>query len=152
MLERAIILGLSSLLGLSAAAALGSAAQAAQVEVKLVNQGSDGIMAFEPPLTKIKVGDSVKFVASDQGHSAESIEGMAPDGAKPFKGEIGQNVTETFDKEGVYGVRCSPHYVIGMVGLIAVGDTYPNLAAAKGAPTNPEAKKRLDADFAKLGK
>ena len=146
MIGRATILSLASLL------ALGTVAHAAQVEVKLVNQGSDGIMAFEPPLTKIKPCDSVKFVASDQGHSAESIEGMAPDGAKPFKGEIGQNVTVTFDKEGVYGVRCSPHYVIGMVGLIAVGDTYPNLAAAKAAPTNPEAKKRLDADFAKLGK
>ena len=145
MIGRAIILGLSSML------ALGGAARAAQVEVRLVNQGTDGIMAFEPPLTKIKVGDSVKFVASDQGHSAESIEGMAPDGAKPFKGEIGKDVTVTFDKEGVYGVRCAPHFVIGMVGVVAVGDKYPNLAAAKATRTNPEAKRRLDADFAKLG-
>ncbi len=45
----------------------------------------------------------------------------------------------------------TPHYVIGMVGLVAVGDSNPNLAAAKGVQTNPEAKKRFDADFAKLG-
>ena len=138
-------------LGLSAAIALSGAAGAAEVQVKLVNQGSDGIMAFDPPLVKIKPGDSVHFVASDMGHSAESIEGMAPDGAKPFKGDVGRDVTVTFDKPGVYGVRCAPHCVIGMVGLVAVGDSYPNLAAAKAVQTNPEAKKRLDADFAKLG-
>ena len=138
-------------LGLSVAVALYGAASAAEVQVKLVNQSAEGFMAFDPPLVKIKPGDSVKFVAADPGHSAESIEGMAPDGAKPFKGEIGKDVTVTFDKPGVYGVRCAPHYILGMVGLVAVGDSYPNLAAAKATQTNPEAKKRLDADFAKLG-
>ena len=125
---------------------------AADVQVKFVNQISEGFMAFQPPLVKIKPGDSVKFVASDMGHSAESIEGMTPDGAKPFKGEVGRDITVTFDKPGVYGVRCAPHDVIGMVGLVAVGDSYPNLAVAKAVQTSPEAKKRLDADFAKLGR
>lgn len=109
-------------------------------------------MAFDPPFVKIKPGDSVKFVAADQGHNAESIEGMAPDGAKAFKGEIGKDVTVAFDKEGVYGVKCMPHFMMGMTALVAVGDKYPNLDAAKKVETNPEAKKRLDADFAKLGK
>lgn len=146
------MIGRALLIGLSAAVALGGTARAATVDVKLVNQGPDGLMSFDPPLTKIKVGDSVKFVAADPGHSAESIDGMAPEGAKPFKGEIGKDITVTFDKPGVYGVRCAPHYIIGMVGLVAVGDHYPNLAAAEKVQTNPEAKKRLDADFAKLGK
>ena len=146
------MIGRTFVFGLTAAMALGGAVQAAEVRVKLVNQGADGPMAFEPSLVKIKPGDSVKFVAADPGHMAAPIPGMAPDGAKPFQGEMSKDLTVTFDKAGVYGVQCLPHYFMGMVALIAVGDTYPNLAAAKAAQTNPEAKKRLDADFAKLGK
>lgn len=140
--------------GLSAALVLSGAAKAAEVQVKLVNAGPDGPMSFDPSFVKIKPGDSVKFVAADQGHNAESIEGMAPDGAKPFKGQFSKDLTVTFDKEGVYGVRCMPHFIMGMSALVAVGDNYPNLAAAKAAAdkTNPEAKKRLGANFAKLGK
>lgn len=129
-----------------------TAAHAAEVEMKLVNQGSDGIMAFEPPVVKIKPGDSVKFVATDAGHMVAPIPGIEPEGAKVFQGEFSKDSTVTFDKPGVYGVQCIPHYFMGMVGLVAVGDIYPNLAAAKAAETNPEAKKRLDADFAKLSK
>lgn len=146
MIERTCILSLI------AAVALSGDAQAAEVTVKLTNSGADGIMAFDPGFVKIKPGDSVKFVAADQGHNVESIDGMAPDGAKPIKGEIGKDTTVVFDKEGIYGVKCMPHFMMGMTALIAVGDNYPNLAAAKSATTNPAAKKRLDADFAKLGK
>ena len=127
-------------------------AQAAEVEMKLVNQGSDGIMAFEPPVVKIKPGDSVKFVATDAGHMVASIPGLGPEGAKGFQGEFSKDYTVTFDKPGVYGIQCVPHYFMGMVGLVAVGNNYPNLAAAKATETNPEAKKRLDADFAELSK
>lgn len=133
------------------AGAIHGAACAAEVQMKLVNQGSDGAMAFEPSFVKIKPGDSVKFVATDAGHMVAPIPGMAPDGAKPYQGEFSKDLTVTFEKPGVYGVQCLPHYFMGMVGLIAVGDSYSNLAVAKAAETNPEAKKRLDADFAKLG-
>lgn len=146
------MIGRSLVLGMSVTIAICGLARAAEVQVKLVNQGADGMMAFEPSLVKIKPGDSVKFVAADQGHNAESIKGMAPEGATPFKGEFSKDLTVTFDKEGVYGVKCSPHFAMGMTALIAVGDTYPNLDAAKSAKLPPDAKKRIDADFAKLGK
>ena len=61
---------------LAAAAALfvAGSAGAAEVEVKLLNKGSDGaVMVFEPALVKIAPGDSVKFVSTDKGHNAESI-------------------------------------------------------------------------------
>lgn len=146
------MIGRTLTLGLSAAVVLCGAAKAAEVEVKLKNSGPDGPMSFDPSFVKIKPGDSVKFVAADKGHNAESIKGIAPDGAEPFKGDINKDVTAKFDKEGIYGVKCSPHFSMGMTALIAVGDNYPNLEAAKSAKTNPLAKKRLDADFAKLGK
>jgi pseudoazurin len=33
-----------------------------------------------------------------------------------------EEITITFDKEGIYGVRCKPHYGMGMVAMIVVGN------------------------------
>ena len=62
-------------------------------------------MVFEPALVKIEPGDTVKFVATDKGHNAETIKGMLPDGAAPFAGKINEDIAVTFDKAGVYGVQ-----------------------------------------------
>ena len=90
---------------LAAAAAFGVAAgvaRAAEVEVKLLNKGSDGaVMVFEPALVKIAPGDMVKFLASDKGHNAETIKGMLPESAASFQGKNGEDVTVKFDQEGV---------------------------------------------------
>jgi len=61
-------------------------------------------------------------VATDRGHNAETIEGMLPEGATPFSGAINEELTVTFDETGLFGVRCTPHYAMGMVMVIAVGD------------------------------
>ena len=97
------------------------AAMAAEVEVKMLNKGAEGLMVFEPALVKIEPGDTVKFVATDKGHNAESIKGMLPAEATPFVGKNGEDVTVTFDKPGAYGIKCMPHYGMGMVALIVVG-------------------------------
>ena len=57
---------------------LAGPAMAAEVEVKMLNKGAEGLMVFEPALLKIEPGDTVKFVATDKGHNAESIKGMFP--------------------------------------------------------------------------
>ncbi|PIO97213.1 pseudoazurin [Pleomorphomonas carboxyditropha] len=119
---------------LLAAAALAVAilpATAADYQVKMLNKGAKGVMVFEPDLVKIQPGDTVTFVSTDAGHDAMSIPGMLPDGAQPFEGKIGKDVTVTFTQPGVYGVKCKPHYVMGMVALVVVGDPSSNLEAAK---------------------
>ena len=121
---------------LLAAAALAVAilpATAADFQVKMLNKGAKGMMVFEPDLVKVQPGDTVTFVATDPGHDAMSVPGMLPDGAQPFEGQIGKDVTVTFTQPGVYGVKCKPHYVMGMVALVVVGDPAPNLEAAKAA-------------------
>ena len=50
-----------------------------------------------------------------------SIKGMLPAEATPFVGKNGEDVAVTFDKPGVYGVKCLPHYGMGMVAMIVVG-------------------------------
>jgi pseudoazurin len=125
------------------------AATAAEVEVKMLNKGTEGMMVFEPALVKIEPGDSVKFIATDKGHNAETIKGMLPSDATPFMGKSGEDVTVTFDKAGAYGVKCLPHYGMGMVALIVVG-TPGNLAEAKAIPQIGKAKQVFAALFDKL--
>lgn len=128
-----------------------SQAQAANVQVEMRNKGEAGTMVFEPALVKIAPGDSVTFVPVDKGHNAETIPGMIPEGAEPFKGKISEEITVTFDKPGVYGVKCAPHFALGMVALIAVGDDLTNLEEAEHANVPPLAKKRFEPLFEELG-
>ena len=139
------------MLALAAMAALGltGVASAAEVEVKMLNKGQEGPMVFEPALVKIAPGDSVKFVSVDKGHNAESVAGMLPDGATPFTSKISQDFSVTFDKPGVYGYRCTPHYGMGMIGLVVVGDPV-NEDKAKSVSHPGKAKQAFGNLFSKL--
>ena len=103
-------------------ALLCSQAGAETFEVKMRNRSATGAMTYEPEFLQIKPGDKVKFLASSSGHDAVSIPGMAPAGAKPFKGKINEEIEVSFDAPGLYGVQCLPHYAMGMVMLVQVGD------------------------------
>lgn len=124
---------------------------AAEFEVQMLNRGEAGAMVFEPALIRIAVGDTVRFVPTDRSHNAETIPGMLPDGAEPFKGKINEEIAVTFSVPGVYGIKCLPHLAMGMVALVVVGDGPPaNLDAARAAKVPPLAKKRLDPLFAEI--
>lgn len=119
---------LSRLGGLALSATLLLAALPAQAEtfhVKMLNRNSTGPMVYEPEFLKVKPGDTVKFLATTNGHNAASIDGMLPAGAQPFKGKINEEIEVTFTESGLYGVKCLPHYAMGMVMLIQVGDADP---------------------------
>jgi pseudoazurin len=134
----------------AAVVALAGVAQATEIEMKLLNKGSDGVaMVFEPSFVKIAPGDTVRFVSTDKGHNAETIKGMLPEGAASFAGKSGEDVTVTFDKEGVYGVKCLPHYGIGMVAMIVVGRPV-NTDQAKAVPQVGKAKQVFATLFDKL--
>jgi pseudoazurin len=139
----------AALLGSVMLAALCGAASAAEVEVKMLNKGAAGVMVFEPAYVRVQPGDSVKFVATDKGHNAESIDGMLPDGAAPIAGKLGEDAAVTFDRPGVYGVRCKPHYGMGMVAMVVVG-TPANIDQAKAVSHPGKAKSTFAALFDKL--
>ncbi|MFT4706225.1 MAG: pseudoazurin [Yoonia sp.] len=108
--------------GLALSVALTGAAAAEGFEIKMVNRGEAGTMIFEPAFLRIAAGDTVKFIAEDRAHNAESIPEMMPEGAEEFTGKINEEISVTYDVEGLYGVRCKPHFAMGMVMTIAVGD------------------------------
>jgi len=113
-----------------AAMAFASPAAAKDHVVKMLNKGKAGMMVFEPSLVKVAPGDTVTFVAADKSHNVESIAGMLPAGAAPFKGKMSQNLTVKFAKPGFYGYKCMPHYGMGMVGGVVVGNVGANVEAA----------------------
>jgi pseudoazurin len=131
------------------AMAMAGGATAAEVEVKMLNRGTEGVMVFEPALIKVEPGDTVKFVATDKGHNAETIKGMLPDGAATFVGKNGEDIVAKFDQAGIYGVKCTPHYGMGMVAMVVVG-TPANEEQARAVPQTGKAKQVFAALFDKF--
>lgn len=119
-------------------------------EVKMLNQGDRGMMVFEPDVLLIEPGDTVRWVLTDPGHSSQSIDGMVPEGAEPWTGEINAEFEYTFEIEGVYGYRCEPHFLMGQVGLIVVGDSLDNLEEARNVELPAPAQERMAELFADL--
>jgi pseudoazurin len=130
---------LIAMLALGAAVMLTGAAGAAEHEIKMLNKGEKGAMVFEPSFVRAAPGDTVKFIVGDKGHNAEIIKGMLPEGAEPFKGKVNEEITVTLEKQGVYGVKCAPHYGMGMVALFLVGDS-ANAEAAEAVKHPGKAK------------
>lgn len=108
--------------GLVLALTLGGVAVAEEFEVKMLNRSDAGTMVFEPAFLQIAPGDTVRFLASTKGHNVETIPKMIPDGADAFKGKINEEIEVTFENEGLYGLRCKPHFAMGMVMTINVGE------------------------------
>jgi pseudoazurin len=124
---------------------------AADVEVHMLNKGDKGTMVFQPALVKIAPGDTVTFVSVDKGHNVDGIPAMMPEGAEPFKSKLSETHTQTFTVPGVYAVKCDPHYGMGMVALIVVGDDLSNLDAVKAAKNPKKPQDAFNALFAELG-
>ena len=103
-------------------AAMSGAAWAENFEVQMLNRGEAGTMIFEPSFVRIAPGDTVTFVPTDRGHNAESIPAMTPTDGTEFAGRINEEIVVTYDVGGLYGVMCKPHFAMGMVMIVVVGD------------------------------
>lgn len=136
-------------LAVAATGLLTGAAHAADFEVKALNFDKGKMMVMEPSLLRIAPGDTVHFIVKDKGHNFETVPGMLPDGATPLAGKLNEDLTVRFDKPGVYGIRCHPHYPMGMVAMVVVGQP-GNEAAAKAAPQIGRAKQVFADLFSKL--
>jgi pseudoazurin len=138
-------------MGAISLAYLASAASAAEHEIKIKNTNGKGkFMLFEPDFLKVAPGDTVKFILVDKNHNAEAISEVWPEGVEPLKGEMNQDAEFVAVKPGYYGVKCHPHYTMGMVALIVAGE--PTSKAQLDAFKAPGgAKKRWDELVKQLG-
>ena len=131
--------------------ALALPAAAADFEVHMLNKGAEGTMVFEPAFVKVAPGDTITFIPTDKGHNVETIKDMIPEGAEAFKSKMNETYKVTFDKPGAFGVKCTPHVGMGMVGLVVVGDAPANLDAVKTGKLPKKARERMDAAIAAAG-
>lgn len=119
-------------------------AMAKELVVKMKNQGAAGAMVFEPAFVKAMPGDTVRFVPSDPSHNAETIPTMLPAGVASSKGGMNKEFVLPVSAPGLYGIKCMPHYSMGMIALVQVGNgPSPNLAAARAVKLPPFAAKRM---------
>ena len=119
-------------------------AAAKEYEVKMLNKGAEGLMVFEPAFIRLAPGDTIKFLATNKGHNAESVAGMAPAGTPTFKGKINEEIVVRFDKAGLHGYKCLPHLGMGMVGLVQVGNAANKAQVTAAAQKLPGlGKKRM---------
>jgi len=89
--------------------------------VKLLTQGSNGkMMVFEPLFLKISVGDVINFVPSDSSHNAQSF--SVPSEKSSFNTPYGKATKVTFTEAGAVLVKCLPHFALGMIAVIQVGE------------------------------
>ena len=118
-------------------------AAAAEYVVAMVNGGPTGMYEFVPNLVKAQPGDTIRFVAKDKGHNVQSIPGMLPAGAAPFSGGVNRDLSVRLPVPGFYGFKCVPHYTMGMVGAVIVGDPSPNLSSAEHVQLPAKARQRF---------
>jgi pseudoazurin len=97
------------------------AAFAENFDVKMLNKGEEGAMVFEPAFVNAAVGDTVTFISTDKGHNVEGIEDLLPEGVEEFKSKMGADYILTLTEEGLYALKCTPHYTMGMVALVQAG-------------------------------
>lgn len=125
-------------------------AMAKDITIHMQNQGKDGMMVFEPAFVKASVGDVVHFVPTDPSHNAETIEGMLPDGIGHTIGGMNKEMALKIEKPGVYGIKCKPHFAMGMVALVQAGKAPANLEAAKAVKLPGLAAKRMAPLFTQI--
>lgn len=142
----------TAITGFALASAIATGAFAETHDIRMLNRGEDGeVMVFDPASLQIAPGDTVRFVATDRGHNAEAILEMTPEDADAFKGRINEEIEITFDIEGLYGIKCTPHYAMGMVMTVAVGEVteVPDEYLAGRIP--PNAMERFVTQIEELG-
>ena len=105
---------------------LSISAYSKEIIIDMLNKREDGErMVYSQDVAKIAVSDIIKWVAKDGGHNVEFVAG--PDGFNlPPKSIINREVTMQFDIPGIYLYVCSPHSIMGMIGLVVVGDNISN--------------------------
>lgn len=90
-------------------------------EIKMLNFSESGPMVFEPGFLRVEPGDTVIFKPVDLAHNTETVSNMIPVGGQEWLGNINEEVRVTLTTEGVYVYQCTPHLILGMVGVIQVG-------------------------------
>ena len=111
--------------------------------VEMLNKREDGArMVYSEDITRINVGDSIRWLPTDKGHNVEFIAG--PEGYElPKRSKFNKEVVLTFDIPGVYLYQCTPHKGMGMIALVVVGGDTSNVEQVATTKVFGGSKKKL---------
>lgn len=137
---RALILGFLLMIS--------GAAYAAEVQIDMLNKLGKERMVYSKKFVKINVGDTIKWKAADKTHNVVFIKNAIPKGVEIFKSKMNKDAEYTFNVPGIYAYKCQPHFGMGMIGFVQVGDDTHNLEAVKNAKYIGKSKK-IAADILK---
>jgi pseudoazurin len=139
-------------IALGLALLLATPAFAAEITVDMLNAKDGEMYVYSTKIVRVAVGDVVTWKATNAGHNAVFVPKAFPEGAAPLDGMLSKDVSYTFDKPGIYMVKCNPHYGLGMLQAVVVGNDVSNLEQVKAANYPGKAKAAADAIFAELAK
>lgn len=111
------------------------------VEVEMLNRSGKNIMAFSKRVVNVNSGDDIFWKATDKGHNVEFV--TVPDGVKDFKSKLGKDASYTFTTPGIYLYQCTPHKMMGMIGIVIVDNNHKNLGLVKKTKMIGKSKKIL---------
>lgn len=112
---------------------------------------------FEPAGLQVEQGDVVQFTAMTPDHTVTAMHPeigpgpRVPEGSSPFSSPVigpGMAWLYRFEEAGVYDVYCGPHFLLGMVMRLVVGDVaeadLPEYArSTEGLPTREDLEEGL---------
>jgi pseudoazurin len=116
---------------------------AEDISIDMLNKRNDGQrMVYSEDLVKISLGDTINWNPKDPGHNVEFVAG--PDGFElPPKSFINRKVSMKFEVPGIYLYVCSPHSIMGMIGLVVVGDDTSNKTRIANFDIGGKANRKL---------
>lgn len=125
---------------------------AGELRMEMRNNNGTERFVYVPDFVRIRPGDTVVFDPVDKGHNAVSIDGMGASDSIRINVGFSKKAAITFDKPGIYGVKCTPHVGLGMVGVIVVGDVTVSDSMRKSVSKLPlKARHRIEKIFDQSG-
>lgn len=126
------------------------AAFSKEIVIDMLNKRDDGQkMVYSQDVAKVEVGDTIKWVPKNGGHNVEFVAGPAGFEIPP-KSYLNKEVSMKFDTPGIYLYICSPHSIMGMIGLVVVGDDTSNKDSIASYDVGGKGSRKLKALLADI--
>jgi pseudoazurin len=139
---------------LIASVAFARSANASETTVHIMNRDPKTNISFlySPGVVRVAPGDTVNWVSTNTMHNVTFVSGGVPSGVPQFTSGFQTLISYKFSKPGIYFYKCGPHFALGMVGVVVVGNDRSNLAALSNLDLPMAAKQRLNSFVGELMK
>jgi len=116
------------------------------IDIEMLNKNDAGDrMVFSQELIEVEVGDKIRFIPTNKGHTAQTAKGALPENQEGFRGRINQEIIYEVTEPGLTAIICLPHQTMGMVALVVSGGDTSNADAIRNAGVRGKGGDKLKA-------